>query len=145
MSLKKTCTKCFLHKPVEEFPWQYKLLGKRQSVCKECVAKRSNQWYQDNKKWHIQNVQEHRIADRKRARKFISEYLSTHPCVDCGEKDPVVLEFDHVRGTKRKDIATLIRNGATISRLQEEISLCEVRCSNCHRRKTAKERGYYKK
>ena len=108
-------------------------------------ARRSNEWYQDNKKWHIQNVTEHRVADRECARKFIIEYLSTHPGVDCEETDPVVLEFDHVRGEKTKDIATLVRNGVTVSRFQEESSLCEVRCSNCHRRKTAKERGYYKR
>ena len=141
MPLMKTCTKCFLHKPIEEFPWKYKLLGKRHSVCKECMAKRSNEWYHDNKEWHIQNVTEHRLADRERAQKFALEYLSTHPCVDCGETDPLVLEFDHVRGEKRGHMATLIRNGATIAKLQEEIDKCEVRCANCHRRKTVKEKG----
>ena len=141
----RTCTKCFLQKPIEEFPWTYKSLGLRHTVCKECVAKKSNEWYYKNREWHMQNVQEHKVADRERARRFVIEYLSSHPCVDCGETDPVVLEFDHVRGTKTKDISTLIRNGVTLARLQEEISLCEIRCSNCHRRKTARERGYFKK
>src|SRR5215210_1805879 len=96
--MERTCTKCFLQKPIEDFPWKYKDLDKRHTVCKECYAKRSNEWYQDNKTAHIQNVMENKVADRVRARQFIADYLSTHPCVDCGETDPVVLEFDYVKG-----------------------------------------------
>lgn len=63
-------------------------------------------------------------------------YLSTHPCVDCGEGDPIVLEFDHVYGVKRLAVSHMIGSfsWATIA---EEIGKCEVRCANCHRRKTA--------
>ena len=140
----RSCTKCFLEKPIEDFPWKSKLLGKRHAVCKECTAKRSNDWYQDNKSSHIQNVMENKKADRERARRFVADYLSTHPCVDCQESDPVVLEFDHVRG-KIKAIAELVRDGVTLDRLQKEISLCEVRCRNCHARKTARERGFFRR
>jgi hypothetical protein len=144
MSLYRTCTKCFLEKPIEDFPWKYKALGKRHTVCKECTAKRSNDWYQDNRDSHIQNVMANKNADRDRARQFILDYLLTHPCVDCGETDPAVLEFDHVRG-KNIAIATLVRDGVTIDRLQREIDLCEVRCANCHRKKTAKDRGFFRR
>jgi len=43
-----------------------------------------------------------------RRRTYVTEYLRTHPCVDCGESDPMVLTFDHVRGKKTMDIAELI-------------------------------------
>ncbi len=142
--MERTCTKCFLQKPIEDFPWKNKLLGKRHAVCKECYAKRSNLWYQDNRDSHIHNVMENKKADRERARRFILEYLSDHPCVDCGETDPVVLEFDHVRG-KNAAIARLVADGATIDRIGREIDLCEVRCRNCHARKTARERGFFRR
>ena len=99
MSLYRTCTKCFLQKPIEDFPWKNQSLGKRHAVCKECYAKRSNDWYKDNKTSHIQNVVENKKADRIRARVFVSLYLSTHPCVDChGSRSGLSLNSIMVRG-----------------------------------------------
>jgi hypothetical protein len=63
-------------------------------------------------------------------------------CVDCGERDPIVLDFDHVRGEKRENIARMY-NWNTES-VRVELAKCEVRCANCHRRMTAK-RGRGKK
>lgn len=61
-----------------------------------------------------------------------------HPCVDCGESDPIVLEFDHVKGKKLNNIMTLVNWVAASSTLDEEIKKCSVRCANCHRRITVK-------
>ena len=144
MKSHKTCTKCFLNKPIEDFPWKYKSLGKRHAVCKKCTAKRSKSWYHDNKTAHIQNVMKKKRADRIKARKFIADYLARHPCVHCGESDPVVLEFDHIRG-KNRNIARLVADGATIKQIQKEIDLCQVLCRNCHARRTAKDRGFFRR
>ena len=71
------------------------------------------------------------------------DYLYTNPCVDCGEADPIVLEFDHQRD-KQYNIAKLITNNCSLKTLVVEIDKCEVRCANCHRRKTAGTHGSYK-
>jgi hypothetical protein len=63
-------------------------------------------------------------------------------CVECGEKDFRVLEFDHVRGVKTADISKMISHSE--ERLRAELTLCEVRCANCHRRKTAERAGWYR-
>lgn len=40
----------------------------------------------------------------------LCEYFAAHPCVDCGEPDPVVLEFDHV-AEKSDEIASMVCKG----------------------------------
>ena len=72
------------------------------------------------------------------------QYLSNHPCVDCGEADPVVLEFDHVRGEKSGEIANMLRRQVAWERIIDELSKCEVRCANCHRRRTARQFNWYR-
>lgn len=61
----------------------------------------------------------------------------------CGETDPVVLDFDHLRD-KKENISWLVCHGAKLEIITEEIAKCEVRCANCHRRKTAKQFDWYK-
>lgn len=70
---------------------------------------------------------------KDRNREYVKEFLSCNPCIDCGNNDLRVLDFDHVRGNKIKAISRLVRDGANLERLKQEISKCEVRCANCHR------------
>ena len=72
----------------------------------------------------------------KRIRQQVWDYLLLHPCVDCGISDPVVLEFDHVRGDKEINISDALLRGWSYSRILSEIEKCEVRCANCHRLRT---------
>jgi hypothetical protein len=74
-------------------------------------------------------------------RVFIREYLLSHPCIDCGESDPVVLEFDHVHGDKLCNVSHMFSSSK--ARLAAEIAKCVIRCANCHRRKTAAQFNYY--
>jgi hypothetical protein len=66
-------------------------------------------------------------------------YFELNPCVDCGEFDPVVLEFDHPRQVVRCQLGD--PQYALGIRPREEMQKCEVVCANCHRRRTAKRRG----
>ena len=136
---------CNVEKDIEEFPLRNQFTQRRQSYCKDCKSKMHSNWYQENKETQKENASRHRIEYRQALREYVSQYLSTHPCVDCGERDAVVLEFDHVYGEKNYEIAVLVGRGSSLQKLKEEIALCEVRCRNCHARKTAKERGFYRK
>lgn len=78
---------------------------------------------------------------RVRIRAFISNYLKTNPCVDCGETNTIVLEFDHFEN-KKFNISDAARKGVSMKKLEDEIAKCEVRCANCHRKKTYERSGW---
>ncbi len=65
-------------------------------------------------------------------------YLDEHPCVDCGERDPRVLNFDHVEG-KARTVSLPTAGGVSVERIKIEIAICVVRSANCHRIKTSDE------
>jgi hypothetical protein len=77
------------------------------------------------------------------AQSLVLAYLRSHPCLDCGKVNPIVLEFDHV-GTKRAEVSTLVRRGVREPVLLAEIARCGVVCANCHRRRTAR-RGRWRR
>ena len=108
---------------------------------KEDQAKCARKHYDKNKHIYKERATAHTKISRIRNKKYILEYLKTHPCVDCGEDDVIVLEFDHVRGVKSENISDIHSRGWSIKRIQEEIDKCEVRCANCHRRVTYKRRN----
>ncbi len=67
--------------------------------------------------------------------KLIQQTLASTPCVDCGLLDLLLLEFDHI-GDKRGNVIAMARRGCALKTLQNEIARCQVRCANCHRRRT---------
>ena len=137
------CTKCFLQKPIEDSPWKNQLLGKRHTVCKKCYAERSANWYQDNKARQLENVRRNNQNYIEISRDFVYQYLLEHPCSQCGESDPRVLEFHH-EGDKEAEVSRLMGRGASLDALKAEISKCVVLCANCHRKLTSDERKWYK-
>lgn len=97
-------------------------------------------YYQKNKEKHKASVAVIKKAARERNRLYTKGYLTEHPCIDCGEKDIVVLEFDHVKGKKAGNISQMAMSPVSLEVLQKEIEKCEVRCANCHRRATHQRR-----
>lgn len=100
----------------------------------------SRRHYEKNRDHLIAKAKESSKITRVRIRAYITEHLKAHPCVDCGETNAIVLEFDHVRD-KDFNISDATRKGVSMKRLKAEIAKCEVRCANCHRRKTYERSG----
>jgi hypothetical protein len=71
---------------------------------------------------------------KQNSQEYVWNYLTQHPCVDCGEKNILFLEFDHI-GEKREWISLLIRKHASITDIRDEIDKCQVRCRGCHRKR----------
>lgn len=73
---------------------------------------------------------------RKRVAR-VAAVKEASPCADCGVSYPaVVMDFDHVRGTKEANVSQLVRR-ASWARIEAEIAKCEVVCANCHRLRSA--------
>ncbi len=142
--MKKICSACGEERDAEEdFKWEYKNRGIRQSRCKYCQAELSKRHYQNNKQIYKDRLRAYKRHVRSESMYRIAAYLSKHPCVDCGQTDLRLLEFDHVNGEKSREIADLISWGSYWQAIEAEIAKCEVRCTNCHRIKSIEhERGW---
>ena len=91
----------------------------------------------------MKTVRRRRTAAAARLRKRVHAYLATHARVDCGERDPAVLDVDH-RRDKSANVGALVHLGAPWGAVAAEVEKCEVRCANCHRRRTAAEQSHYR-
>jgi hypothetical protein len=138
------CRVCGLTKTIDQFRLRSAAGELRVTICLACMAVYQHQWYVMNRDRLIAaaRVRRDRAAAESRAR--IWAYLREHPCIDCGESDAAVLEFDHVRD-KQADVSQLVSNGVSWALIASEIEKCEVRCVNCHIRKTAREVGVYER
>lgn len=86
---------------------------------------------------HREDLYKAQKRHRIKIREKLLAFLSTKLCLDCGEKDPVVLDFDHIdSSTKFKSISRMLSGHYSWNSLMKEIEKCEIRCANCHRRKT---------
>ena len=77
----------------QEFNWKWLLVGIRYKTCKYCQSKQRKRWYEATKEKHKQSVQKYKNHVIREAQQYVWDYLSIQPCVDCGETNPVVLEF----------------------------------------------------
>jgi hypothetical protein len=137
-----SCPKCRQDKTPSEFGRSKGRSTGRQLWCRACKATYDQDLYRSSpaRKRSIQAKNKTRAIENAK-RVFL--YLLAHPCQDCGEEDPVVLEFDHVSGEKLSAITNMVRGGAyRWDTIAEEIEKCVVRCANCHRRRTAIQLGY---
>lgn len=143
--MNKICGKCRESKSLNEF---HKKGIRYHNSCKSCRKEESKIYYwdflKDRRKENNKQIKKYKHILREKARQWLYEYLSDKKCIDCPENDPVVLDFDHVKGQKKMLVSQMILSGYSLKTIQKEIEKCDIRCANCHRRKTAKEQGQYK-
>jgi len=139
----RVCSSCKKRRRELEFNYKYKSEGIRQKTCRMCTRKQIKNHYDNNRQYYLDKSRSRNGIVRKKLRDYIWRYLLQNPCVDCGETDPVVLEFDH-QADKVISISQAIQYNYTLEKIQNEIAKCLVRCANCHRRKTARQMGWSK-
>lgn len=121
------CNKCG-----EEGEFHTRTDGRNYPHCKKC----QNEYVRNH---YLANKNQYLSGNKRRLRKVqdcVVEYLRNHPCVDCGERHLAVLDFDHIKGTKEFNVSDMVKAGYCWARVLLEVDKCQVRCSNCHRKKT---------
>ena len=127
---KRRCSKCGKVKALSSFQLA-KRKGRtpsREGRCKTCISATQK------KKHKTHNVE---------GRTYVFNYLKKHPCIDCGETDVLMLEFDH-RHSKKFDISNGLLKKVPMHILRKEITKCDVRCSNHHSKKTHEEKNSWR-
>ncbi len=136
----RRCCRCKESKSEADFAWRRKKLGQLDTYCRPCRAAYKQEHYRANRQRYIDQAgrRTRRLAAERM--EWVVAYLRDHPCVDRGEGDSLVLEFDHLR-EKEFNIAKGLRDRPWQSVL-DEIAKCAVVCANCHRRRTARRGGF---
>ncbi len=104
-------------------------------MCRPCRAAYKQEHYAAHKARYVAQAQGRKRAVGEKRMRYLLEYFASHPCVDCGETDPLVLEFDHRASDKAFNIGHALPYRAWAAILAE-IAKCDVVCANCHRRRT---------
>ncbi len=137
----KFCVTCHEWKRPEDFNVRRAARDGRQARCRDCCRA----WYRANAQQQKAYVYRRNKGERAVLRRRITDYLLAHPCVDCGEADVRCLEFDHRPGEiKTANIARLMGLPTTWELIEREIAKCEVRCANCHRRRTSERASWWR-
>ena len=129
----KTCYICGEQKPFEKFGKNSRTSDGLQIKCIECKREYERLNYLENV---LQRQAQRKIIRTKssvRNKNFVLDYLSKHPCVDCGNTNVIVLDFDHINNDKEHNVSDMTHRGWSLNNLKKEIEKCEVRCANCHR------------
>lgn len=145
----RICTVCKASKPEQDFFYRNKRAEKLHSQCKACyVIKRRAIWHDHYHKYgskYRERAVERNKKIKDNLRKILLEYLSDKSCQKCGISDPRVLEFDHLdSSTKSFGIARAIGDTISWEKILLEIEKCQILCANCHKIRTAEQKGWYK-
>ena len=87
------------------------------------------QWYYNNRERVLSN---RKMSHRIKYDKWIA-FKSTLKCAVCGENHPAVLEFHHTDPSKKEGNISYVYHSGRAETLMDEISKCEVLCSNHHK------------
>jgi hypothetical protein len=127
------CGTCEESKALTEFNRRTGSRDGLQSVCRDCNRASARAYYAANRRKHIDLISARKKAQIRALHEIIAEYLSDHPCVDCGNPDLRVLDFDHRPGVRKRDgVMRLVALGFGATIVLAEIDKCDVRCRNCH-------------
>ena len=120
----KRCSRCSELKDLSEFTFKNEARGWLHGFCRGCHKKWNRAHYERNRSTYIANAQRNSAVYHADNLRHVIDYLLRHACIDCGEDDLIVLEFDHRDpSTKRMAVSSLLRYSSW-SAIDAEIAKC---------------------
>lgn len=98
-------------------------------------------WNRLRREWYARNPDKQKALVRKRTvrvrvelRTWVNSLKAEKGCEDCSERDPICLDFHHLRD-KVICIGKAVARTWSKERLEKEMAKCVVLCANCHRKR----------
>lgn len=130
------CSRCGQSKNDSDFSWKNKSKNQKQSACKPCCRESQKRHYLKFPRKRSKTDVDKRLHRINKNTQLIIDYKKTNPCIECGENNPIFLDFDHIRD-KKYNVSNMLEMSHEL--IMEEISKCVIRCVFCHRLKTLKD------
>lgn len=133
--MQKKCGGCEKELPIEQF--NIRGINKKngniryQTFCKECNKIHSKKYYEQNKQKHIQRIGIRNKKIHRENKQWLDELKGKKGCKYCPEKNPVCLDWHHLRDKKHL-VSAITKNSKEL--IEKEIAKYEVVCANCHRK-----------
>ena len=128
----KVCSTCKRRRKVKFFTRNASKKDGLNYSCGECQRAYTRAHYTSNKEYYASKSEDH----RKKMQALVRG-LKDVPCSDCGVRYPhYVMDFDHVRGRKTKQVADMVSRSMSERAIRKEAEKCDVVCANCHRERT---------
>lgn len=137
----KTCTRCKVDKNLTEFHKGSKNLDGLARWCKKCSAEYDRLRYVTGDKARKDRNKKLR---QSKSQELIWNILCQSACKDCGITDPLVLEFDHMDDSSKSYNISEMYSSFKTETILKEIAKCEIRCANCHRKRTIIQLGMWR-
>lgn len=129
----KICSGCQESKPLSEYHKWARSADGHYHKCKPCRKVYDANHYKNNEH-RRKTIKDTNKRIRVERREKYRELKSSLSCIDCGNDNPIVLEFDHL-SDKEFTISQMISHSPW-EEILREIDKCEPVCANCHRIRT---------
>lgn len=140
--MKKNCRDCAIELTFENRSNGFK------SLCKSCYCLYMKKYYVDKPDKYEKHKKEYVKVNDDSWRINVQILMAERfifGCIDCGEINPIVLEFDHrIPSEKSFSFGYDKNTKRPIDDFIKELDKCDVVCANCHRIRTAKMFGSWR-
>lgn len=124
------CFNCKKDLPEDDFVKNKSKKTGLSHLCKLCKRTADKDYYKNNEK-RRKRIRVLAETEKVKVQKLIEDFLLSHPCEICGNKDIRVLCFHH-KDPMEKEL-NISETSYSVNKIKKEIEKCLVLCANCHR------------